>query len=236
MANVDQNDEPSMEDILASIRKIISDDEPAGAKAAPPKNDLDMEMDMGGDESVASADDIDAMFSDAAADMGGAEEEAAEEEEEGDVFQLTSDMALDEEGDVVFADPEPDAEEIPAFSEEVEMEADSFDMSDEDDFDTDSLDMEDTDGMADVLAPQAAAAFMNGAAGASLLSSGAQASVASAFGNLAHTILSKDARTLEDLVKEMLKPMLKGWLDENLPTMVERLVREEIERVSRGGR
>ena len=38
----------------------------------------------------------------------------------------------------------------------------------------------------------------------------------------------------EDLVKEMLRPMLKAWLDDNLPTLVERLVRAEIERVSRG--
>jgi cell pole-organizing protein PopZ len=37
-----------------------------------------------------------------------------------------------------------------------------------------------------------------------------------------------------DLVKEMLRPMLKGWLDDNLPSMVERIVRAEIERVSRG--
>ena len=40
--------------------------------------------------------------------------------------------------------------------------------------------------------------------------------------------------SLEDLVREMLKPMLKAWLDDNLPNMVERLVRAEIERVSRG--
>ena len=52
----------------------------------------------------------------------------------------------------------------------------------------------------------------------------------------AHTVLTQNARTLEDLVKDMLRPMLKGWLDENLPPMVERLVRAEIERVSRGGR
>jgi cell pole-organizing protein PopZ len=34
----------------------------------------------------------------------------------------------------------------------------------------------------------------------------------------------------------MLRPMLKKWLDDNLPTIVERLVRVEIERVARGGR
>jgi cell pole-organizing protein PopZ len=36
------------------------------------------------------------------------------------------------------------------------------------------------------------------------------------------------------VVSELLRPMLKAWLDENLPEMVERLVRAEIERVSRG--
>ena len=51
---------------------------------------------------------------------------------------------------------------------------------------------------------------------------------------LAQTVLVQNARTLEDLVREMLRPMLKTWLDENLPNMVERLVRAEIERVSRG--
>ena len=47
-------------------------------------------------------------------------------------------------------------------------------------------------------------------------------------------MLVQNARTLEDLVREMLRPMLKSWLDDNLPGMVERLVRAEIERVSRG--
>jgi len=40
-----------------------------------------------------------------------------------------------------------------------------------------------------------------------------------------------NARTLEDLVKEMLRPMLKSWLDDNLPGLVERIVKAEIERV-----
>jgi len=38
-------------------------------------------------------------------------------------------------------------------------------------------------------------------------------------------------RTLEDIVREMLRPLLQGWLDEHLPGIVERLVREEIARV-----
>jgi cell pole-organizing protein PopZ len=42
-----------------------------------------------------------------------------------------------------------------------------------------------------------------------------------------------DPATLEGLVTEMLRPMLKAWLDENLPRIVERAVREEIERISK---
>ena len=47
-------------------------------------------------------------------------------------------------------------------------------------------------------------------------------------------MMNANARTLEDLVQDMLRPMLKAWLDDNLPSMVERLVRAEIERVARG--
>jgi cell pole-organizing protein PopZ len=67
-----------------------------------------------------------------------------------------------------------------------------------------------------------------------LISNTTVAAVDSAFNSLAYTILGQNARTLEDLVKEMLRPMLKGWLDDNLPSLVERIVRAEIERVSRG--
>jgi len=67
-----------------------------------------------------------------------------------------------------------------------------------------------------------------------LISNSTVSAVDSAFNSLAMTVLGNNARTLEDLVKEMLRPMLKGWLDDNLPGLVERIVRAEIERVSRG--
>jgi cell pole-organizing protein PopZ len=69
-----------------------------------------------------------------------------------------------------------------------------------------------------------------------ILSHSTVSAVESAFNSLANTVLSNNARTLEDLVKEMLRPMLKSWLDDNLPGLVERIVKMEIERVSRGGR
>lgn len=67
-----------------------------------------------------------------------------------------------------------------------------------------------------------------------LLSAATSHAVDAAFNTLAHTVLSQNARTLEDLVQEMMRPMLKAWLDDNLPSLVERVVRAEIERVSRG--
>lgn len=66
------------------------------------------------------------------------------------------------------------------------------------------------------------------------MSSSTSAAVDSAFNALAQTVLVQNARTLEDLVREMLRPLLKSWLDDNLPGMVERIVKAEIERVSRG--
>jgi len=67
-----------------------------------------------------------------------------------------------------------------------------------------------------------------------LLAPSTTAAVDSAFTALAQSVLAKNARTLDDLVSEMLRPMLKAWLDDNLPELVERIVRDEIERVSRG--
>lgn len=47
------------------------------------------------------------------------------------------------------------------------------------------------------------------------------------------TLLGNGARTLEDMAIEMMRPLLKDWLDQNLPATVERLVQKEIDRISR---
>ena len=67
-----------------------------------------------------------------------------------------------------------------------------------------------------------------------LMSADTSRAVDSAFNTLAQTVFVQNGPTLEELVKQMLRPMLKDWLDDNLPQLVERLVRAEIERVSRG--
>jgi cell pole-organizing protein PopZ len=68
----------------------------------------------------------------------------------------------------------------------------------------------------------------------SIISQATSAAVDSAFNQLAQSVFTQNERTIEDLVRDMLRPMLKTWLDDNLPGLVERLVRAEIERVSRG--
>lgn len=69
-----------------------------------------------------------------------------------------------------------------------------------------------------------------------LMSEAAGAQVARSFDELAAIVDGGPRRSLDELAQEMLRPMLQEWLDDNLPTLVERLVREEIERVARGPR
>jgi len=190
--------EPSMEEILASIRRIIADDDAAkpppasakpGAAAPAPAAPAPEEP----------RDDMDAMLADL-------EEEPAQPPSAppDDVLELTEAMAA----------PAPEPAQ-PSFRR---IEPDQDVVFDE------------VAAMPSPPPPRAPAAE------SPLLSNAASAAVHSAFGSLAHSVLAQNPRTLEDLVKEMLRPMLKAWLDDNLPVMVERLVRAEIERVSRGPR
>jgi cell pole-organizing protein PopZ len=219
--------EPSMEEILASIRRIIADDDtaktppsgPAPAAAAPPRPLAAAPSPTAppraapppapaAESAPMKQDDIDAMLADF--DLP-PEPEAAEP----DILDLTESMAassnstpsfrrIEAESDVVFSEqtapPEP-----PQAAPEPPVR-----------------------GVDQPTRPSASAADR------SLLSPSTSAMVDSAFNTLAHTVLVQNARTLDDLVREMLRPMLKTWLDDNLPGLVERMVRAEIERVSRG--
>ena len=187
--------EPSMEEILASIRRIISDDEtkPAeaeGAAALP-------------EPEPASLDD--------------------------DVLDLGTEAAFVA---APAAEPQPALPAAPEFEAEADVDFREADEAEPAPVVAPSL-PEPPPALAAAPAPEPAPHAVDMA---SLLSDHASSAVTSAFGQLANTVLSNNARTLEDLVKDMLKPMLKTWLDDNLPSMVERLVRAEIERVARGGR
>jgi len=73
---------------------------------------------------------------------------------------------------------------------------------------------------------------------AGLLGPEAEAAAGAAFSRLAGSLLNRATgdRSIEEMTRDLLRGMLKQWLDENLPSLVERLVREEIERVARRGR
>jgi len=209
--------EPSMEEILASIRRIIADDdaakpakpEPAkpAAAAPPPKR---APKPAPPEPAAMSQDDIDAMLSNFDQPPPAPPPPPTAPpapEPEADVLDLTEAMATPEpepppfrtigtEPDVMFAEPAPEPEPPPP------------------------------PRPAPVAVPPPDR----------IVSDATRAAVDAAFNSLAQTVLVQNARTLEDLVKEMLRPMLKSWLDDNLPTLVERLVRAEIERVSRGSR
>ena len=158
--------EPSMEEILASIRRIISDDKEEPAAAAPivPEEPLELTQAL---------------------------------QDDGSVVDLAETPA-----------PEPEPAPPPPPPPPV------------------------------VAAPEP---------GPALVSENTASEAASALQNLASTVeieelssmprsntfIGNGGRTLEDMVLELMRPMLKQWLDQNLPPTVDRLVQKEIERISR---
>jgi cell pole-organizing protein PopZ len=253
--------EPSMEEILASIRRIIADDEakppvaekpssptaapaklekpaaPAPVAKAPVMNDIPPSAIPAAKAAAAKVaapppapppaappppaasasngqDDIDAL-------LAGLDEATSEAEirpaapEEIEVFELTDDMAVPDA-----PPPEPAFQKVePQDDIEFTETAAARALHRQPAYDPPSYET-----------PAAAPPQQQ------ILSHSTVSAVESAFHTLANTVLSNNARTLEDLVKEMLRPMLKSWLDDNLPGLVERIVKTEIERVSRGGR
>mgnify|MGYP006315211219 FL=1 len=71
----------------------------------------------------------------------------------------------------------------------------------------------------------------------SVLSSQASSAISNAFGALTRErdVAVGGGTTLEEIVAQMMKPMLAAWLDEHLPEIVERVVQQEVERAARGG-
>ena len=73
---------------------------------------------------------------------------------------------------------------------------------------------------------------------APLMSTNTADAANSSFNQLADTLMARalGERTIEDMTQDLLKGMLRSWLDAHLPSLVEKLVREEIDRVARRGR
>lgn len=184
--------DPSMEEILASIRKIISDEEPPVEAAAP---------------AAAPVAEPDPVVESASIPPGE------------EIIELT--QMVQNDGSVVdLAAPAPVA---PAPAPEPEVVSPP------------------------PPAPVRAAPPQPVPPAAPLVSDPAAATAAGALSSLASTIeidrlshapsgatyIGNGGRTLEDMTMELMRPLLKGWLDQNLPQIVERLVQKEIERISK---
>ncbi|MDD3030162.1 MAG: DUF2497 domain-containing protein [Alphaproteobacteria bacterium] len=160
------NADPSMEEILASIRKIISDDKPAEDSAEQPE----------------------------------------EPKEQEDVLELT--QIIQEDGSVEEAE-EPPPEEPSVAEPEPEPEPVSP---------AEPL-------VSDDVVTSAASTL------SSLANTVEIERLASAPGSA--TLVGNSRRTLEDMVIELMRPLLRDWLDKNLQTVVECLVQKEIDRISK---
>jgi len=181
-----------MEEILASIRRIITDEEDGDAPATADAGDAQPDAAPESEEEGLSQDDLDKLF-----DSPGGDDTAEEE----NVLDLTEDDMVPDE-DIDFAEPfVPEEPEISFAGPLATPEIEPVDTGAE-----------------------------------AIMSSGPDTMVSNAFGDLSNTIVNHSNKTMEDLVKEMLRPLLRNWLDDNLPPLVERLVRQEIERVSKQGR
>jgi cell pole-organizing protein PopZ len=180
--------EPTMEEILASIRRIISEDDagPADAADTPPAPTAL----PGALEVAAAALEVEAPAADEPEPVT-----EMHEDEDDDALELTD--KVESVGDLDVYTPGPVADEpMPA----------------------------------PVVAPAPTQAAIQ-----TLVSERAASAAASAFGQLSAAIaMPKADRSLEDVVRELLRPLLQQWLDDNLPAIVQQAVEAEVERIARG--
>ena len=224
MSDQNAQPEPSMEEILASIRRIISED---------------------GDEETAAAPEAAPRAVPDAVDEPEAVAEAVEEE---DVLELTDEIQDDgtvvnlNTGEAVAIEETPeefvealeldegeevelemvDAEEEPLEEAVAEAEAEPAPLVEE----------HPVPEPADVLAAEAADRLISENSAINSVSS--LSALAAAVDTHRRAVdPSIGPRTIEDLVKDVMRPMIREWLDDNLPSLVERMVGREIERMTR---
>ncbi|CAL4867429.1 hypothetical protein MMA231_01684 [Asticcacaulis sp. MM231] len=175
--------EPTMEEILASIRRIISeDDAPEDAKAEP-------------------------------------------------------EVEVEEEPEAVAPEPEPEIEDEPEDDDVLELTETYEAPAAVSIGDIDAFDAPPPAPVAAAPAPKPAPRPAAPSAAGGLVSERTESIAASSFGALTSNLLVPHSdRTLEDVVKELLRPQLQAWLDENLPGIVEEQVRLEVERIARQSR
>ncbi len=208
--------EPSMEEILASIRRIIADDDALSTRRRDPAPGDLVARRTAAERPFAAPSPKPAPSPDHALDGDAAD--AVES-----AFRLGREESSDQGAELAIF-RKRDATEATRFSSETATAPES---GDEQSYKA---------GAGDYPRQSSTDASVGEADAGPLVSPEAEASVASHFEALAASMFIRDAGLLQDYAKELLRPMLKQWLDDNLPVMVERLVRAEIERVARGRR
>ncbi|MCH8489313.1 MAG: DUF2497 domain-containing protein [Oceanicaulis sp.] len=210
MAQDSADQEPTMEEILASIRRIINEDDEAKPEAeaaeepqlaAEPAPAPEAEPEPEPEPEPVEADDDDVLeLTDRVEDdaMAGGTAPMA----------ISDDLMIVDREDEPELEPEPEPEPAPAPAAEAphpepEPEPEPEPASETDD-----------DSLLDA-APASLAAGMFAALSDNL------------------RVSSEQGQTLEGIVREMMRPMLKKWLDDNLPAIVEEKVQAEVERIAR---
>jgi cell pole-organizing protein PopZ len=251
--------EPSMDEILSSIRQIIADDDAAGVprrptiQAAPPPMQATPARPM--------ADSLDRDLSDMLEDIEPLALSASQ------IVDKSDDDIGGFSFDSILADTATDDEPVAAAPQLVDPDDITFDLAAPEE-EEEELPAFDPPPMAQVLKPQptpkpapapapppvqaeapqpaprpqpsiAQAAplpdpTLSSDMADQLLEPATQAAVRSSITKLNGLGLGNTGATIESLMRDMLRPMLKEWLDENLPSVVERMVEKEISRLSRG--
>ncbi len=213
--------DPSMDDILASIRKIISDDE---ARAQMTNQRTSGPQAPGQPARLSVVPPPEAPRPEPRPRSAGHD----------DVLLLTEDLMEDPKAPPITADAAPPPSLQPRSESSRPVEA------------LRSAEPQNLDKTV-VRAPERARAPVSNPE-APLIDGSAAGAAADAFSRLSLAVqesvptpaagdpgllVGGNQQTIEDLVKDMLRPMLKDWLDRNLPGIVERYVEREIVRLTR---
>jgi uncharacterized protein len=238
--------EPSMDEILSSIRQIIADDDAAGAprrpsiQAAPPPMQA-APAHLDGDRDLSDMlDDIEPLAL--------SPSQIVEDDDDGLSFDsiLADTESRDQPGptlveaeDVSFSIDEDLPSFDPAPSRQPEAEVVAFTPPP---VELPRVPFEQPRPQVEALRPQPSIAqaaplpdpTLTAEIAEELLEPATKAAVRGSIGKLSSLGVGNPGLTIESMMRDMLRPMLKEWLDENLPAVVERMVEKEIARVSRG--
>ena len=232
----DQASEPTMDDILASIRRIISEDE-GGEKTTEPANNPQAAPQVNSQENLqAQVPQQDQAM------------QQIDEDDDDDVVVLTkpaSSQAKAEPTPIPAKKPTVNASNLkPAFKDDAVGAARKSRKGPS----LDSLDIDETESKVrslgsskSVMKPsnmrRADRGLDNAFSDERLLSATTETLGTASFASLERAVrMGKAGDTLEDVVRNLLRPMLRGWIDQNLPSLVERMVQTEIQKIVSGAR